>query len=184
MKVIELDIMVHLIRPAYLNTRTWRGFLAYQIGNEKFGKYKIPLKVSDYPVSCHIEKDWRSEHFNLNKIEQRDKFGNELFYLSKGKDNGKNLVLVTTEPGDFGIVDFRVYGDCETIARVAVSVRDCTVGWNGAVLVHGPCRIEVKRTGMILSSYPSQIFATYDGRKWVLDYDIDFLPPDRKVFEI
>lgn len=170
--------------PVYRKTRTWRGYLAYEIGNDKFGTYNIPLLAADYPPDLQWEIEWSAENFHMSNLGQKDKYGNELFLLSKGQEDGKILLLIRTPPGEDGIVDFRVYGDCEIIAKAAVAVQCCSVGWHGAVLVHGHCRIEVKRTGRILSSYPSQICANYDGRKWVLDYDIDFRPFGGNTFEI
>ncbi|MEO0132816.1 MAG: hypothetical protein ABIK73_07810 [candidate division WOR-3 bacterium] len=167
MKVLELMTEIYAATPAKLNFKDGRQYYAFVIGGGYGWTYRFPLKASEYPVEKDF--DWQNEDFSLVKIDgKKDIKGNDLYYLKKGEPDNKILLLVNTPPGYRGSCRISVIGDAEIIALATYlrSERGSTgAGENAGVLISGPCKIEIERTGRLYGGM-GRFLAVYDGKEW------------------
>ncbi|MEO0132820.1 MAG: hypothetical protein ABIK73_07830 [candidate division WOR-3 bacterium] len=152
-------------KPSVFKSKDGSQFYGFMFGGSQGWFYRLPLSTSDYPAE--EEFDWEKEQFKLVPTGEIGWHRNENFVLERQNvADGKILILVDKAPVKGGTVDFAVSGDCKTIIKApTVFAPNLQFGYarSGAVLVHGPCKIEINS---IVKNQCNRLIAIYDGQDW------------------
>ena len=137
-------------------------------GQEGRGRWevKFPLPSREFPPKEDtLPLDGDYSLVDLHKADQR---GNPLYLITKGKEDGKFLVLLSMSPGFHGSAFYKTEGRITLLCSGEEAQGDA--GRMGGAdcpvfVVEGPCRISWTRTGGLYGS-PSRWVAIFDGAEW------------------
>ena len=106
--------------------------------------------------------------YSLVDLSRKDQRGNPLYLITKGKEDGKFLVLLSMSPGFRGSASYRTEGQITLLCSGEEA--QCDAGRMGGTdcpvfVVKGPCQISWTRTGR-LYGIPSKWVAIFDGEGW------------------
>ena len=143
-------------------------FYALHHGQEGRGRWEVrfPLPVREFPPeedTLLLDGDYL-----LVDLCKKDQRGNPLYLITKGKEDGKFLVLLSQSPGFRGSASYRTEGQISLLcsgeeaqgAAGRMGGADCPV-----FIADGPCRISWTRTGGLYGS-PSRWVAVFDEKGW------------------
>ena len=143
-------------------------FYALHHGEEGRGRWEVrfPLPVREFPPGAStllLDGDYLL--VDLHKVDQ---WGNPLYLIVKGKEDGKFLVLLSQSPGFRGYASYRTEGQIKLLCSGGeaqgdagrMGGADCPV-----LLAKGPCQISWTRTGRLYGD-PSKWIAVFDEKGW------------------
>ena len=143
-------------------------FYALHHGQEGRGRWEVrfPLPVREFPPeedTLLLDGDYL-----LVDLCKKDQRGNPLYLITKGKEDGKFLVLLSQSPGFRGSASYRTEGQISLLCSGEEAQGDA--GRMGGAdcpvfVVEGPCRISWTRTGRLYGA-PSRWVAVFDGAEW------------------
>lgn len=132
---------------------------------------RLPLAAREFPVTEDVKNSdvlKLEGEFNLVDLKRKDPQGNESYLLVNGQADGKQLILLSLNPGFRGGASYNVSGHAEVIG-IGEQAQGDAGRMGGAdcplILVSGPCRFEWERYGRLYGN-PSKWVADFDGETW------------------
>jgi hypothetical protein len=132
---------------------------------------RIPLAARQFPDPCdHGERLELIDEYSLVDLKKKDPRGNNIYLLTLGEDDGKQLILWNLSPGFRGSASWKVSGQAEVIS-VGQEAQGAAGRMGGAdcpiVHVTGPCKLTWSRFGRLYGD-ESEWVAEFDGKEWTV----------------